>query len=92
MPFYSYECTACAVEHEVFISLKEELDNFCPNCGSKGTLKKILPQDIFIVGDQIKKKEETENRIKDFIRDSKENLEILKTDLSKNIPTKESDD
>ena len=83
MPFYSYECSKCDGKFRVFHGM-DEVQKECTLCHSSedGILKKVYDKISVSTGNS-NKTSSAKDRVNDFIRDSKEQLEQQKQEKSK---------
>lgn len=83
MPFYKYYCEECKETYEVFHGFNETLTK-CEKCLKPTFLKKVLDGITLNIkqslGD-INKEKEREIRIKEFIQESKTELDQYKKDI-----------
>ena len=79
MPFYTYKCSACDSTFRVFHSMGETC-NRCEVCDKEGGVERVYDK-IHIVKHNTS---DSAQRVKDFISDSKEVLEIQKEEARKN--------
>lgn len=42
MPIYEHMCTACGHEWEDEYKMSDSVPDTCPNCGQKGTVKRLI--------------------------------------------------
>ena len=80
MPRYTYRCSACLEYFEVSHSISDKLTD-C-DCGSKGSLVRI-PSVPFNVS--LKKTKKPGQLVKEFIEDSKRDVEEYKKDMCKGV-------
>ena len=76
MPFYVYYCSGCESEFETFHSIKETL-NTCELCEGQDELQRI-PQITNSFLKRAEKKTKTGTIVNEYIRDTKQDLEIQK--------------
>jgi putative FmdB family regulatory protein len=72
VPRYKYKCGNCAVELEIFHTLKEEVTD-CTECEAKNTLERTLSKP-FISKNKKKKKNDIGDITKKFIEENREVL------------------
>ena len=80
MPRYTYRCKACLEYFEVSHSISDKLTN-C-DCGVKGSLTRV-PSVPFHVSSKEQKK--PGRLVKEFIEDSKRDVEEYKKELGKGV-------
>jgi len=80
LPRYTYRCSACLEYFEVSHSISDKLTD-C-DCGSKGSLVRI-PSVPFNVS--LKKTKKPGQLVKEFIEDSKRDVEEYKKDMGKGV-------
>lgn len=83
MPFYNYYCEECKETYEVFHGFNETLTK-CEKCLKTTYLKKVLDGITLNIKQglgEVSKETEREARIKDFIQESKTDLEKYKKEL-----------
>ena len=77
MPFYEYICSSCKEEQLLFHSMSEDLtDTACPSCGADKLVRLISSLER-----EVKVHSTPKSRIKDFIKSSKDDLDIEKNTL-----------
>lgn len=83
MPFYNYYCEECKETYEVFHGFNETLTK-CEKCLKTTYLKKVLDGITLNIKqntNNLNKEQKRETRIKEFIQESKADLEKYKKEL-----------
>ena len=80
MPRYSYKCVSCGEHFEAFHMMSEVLDE-CKACGIHGQeyLQKV-PSQFSIAEDKKQTKQTAKQRVDEFIKDAKKELETHKSE------------
>ena len=74
MPFYNYECSDCGAIEKKFHAIGEIPDP-CTSCDSHNLVKKI---GSIVVSSKHSEKMTAKNNIENFIKDSRQNLDLMK--------------
>ena len=80
MPKYIYECKECGIITESVHSMQEKLKD-CEECDTLDSLMRIPSFSFSRTG--VANKSDTGSRVKDFIKDSREELRNERSDLMK---------